>query len=288
MNENTDPEYRFKKLKQRPDVAKPTIFLMTICLGAIAFSWNFCLNGTFPLWVGCIVNAFAMYFLFSPIHDAMHQAVFKKKLFNNLFLGICLLPILPLSTGQFLRMMHMQHHRFVNDQLDPDHYLSKNWKKNMHLWPFWGFRYLWFYKQNKTSLPRYSIWRIRYDYFIIFLVLVPLFFVCPIEMLFLWLFPVLIMKWLVCAVFMFLPHYPHDIKQKENPYQATLIRKGWEWLLTPLLAYQNYHLVHHLYPTVPFYRYKDIWAAREAYHQSFNPAEVDAFSLKRKHVLVLN
>ena len=28
-----------------------------------------------------------------------------------------------------------------------------------------------------------------------------------------------------------------------------------EWLLTPLMLSQNYHLVHHLHPSVPFYRY---------------------------------
>ena len=37
------------------------------------------------------------------------------------------------------------------------------------------------------------------------------------------------------------------------------MRMGWEWLLTPLLVCQNYHLIHHLYPTVPFYKIHDAW-----------------------------
>jgi len=53
-----------------------------------------------------------------------------------------------------------------------------------------------------------------------------------------------------------------------------------EWLLTPVLLYQNYHLVHHLYPTVPFYRYISIWRARLSFHESQNPAVVDALSLR--------
>jgi fatty acid desaturase len=52
-----------------------------------------------------------------------------------------------------------------------------------------------------------------------------------------------------------------------------------EWLLTPLLLYQNYHLVHHVYPTVPFYRYLKIWKAKQRYHESQNPATTDALSL---------
>ena len=66
----------------------------------------------------------------------------------------------------------------------------------------------------------------------------------------------------------------------QNKYQATSNRKGFEWLLTPLLLSQNYHLVHHLYPTVPFYRYLRVWRAREAFHRSRNPAQVSAFGVR--------
>lgn len=31
--------------------------------------------------------------------------------------------------------------------------------------------------------------------------------------------------------------------------------------------YQNHHLMHHLYPTIPFYRYGRAWKAREAWHR---------------------
>jgi fatty acid desaturase len=40
---------------------------------------------------------------------------------------------------------------------------------------------------------------------------------------------------------------------------ASTMRMGWEWLLTPLLVYHNYHLIHHLYPTVPFYKMHKVW-----------------------------
>jgi fatty acid desaturase len=53
-----------------------------------------------------------------------------------------------------------------------------------------------------------------------------------------------------------------------------------EWLLTPVLLCQNYHLVHHLYPTVPFYRLLKVWNAKRQYHESQTPAIVDAFALR--------
>ena len=57
----------------------------------------------------------------------------------------------------------------------------------------------------------------------------------------------------------------------DNPWQATNNRIGMEWLLTPVLLYQNYHLVHHLYPLAPFYRYIRLWKMAEEYHLSHQP-----------------
>jgi fatty acid desaturase len=48
-----------------------------------------------------------------------------------------------------------------------------------------------------------------------------------------------------------------------------------------LLAYQNYHLMHHLYPTIPFYRYRKAWLARLDQHLARKPAIVKPFSLQR-------
>ena len=41
-------------------------------------------------------------------------------------------------------------------------------------------------------------------------------------------------------------------------------RVGWERLLTPLMLYQNYHLVHHIHPTIAFYRYVQVWRRTES------------------------
>ena len=57
--------------------------------------------------------------------------------------------------------------------------------------------------------------------------------------------------------FDYLPHKPHFVLASENPYRAT--RLFADPLLTPIFLYQNYHLVHHLYPGIPFYRYARVW-----------------------------
>ena len=63
--------------------------------------------------------------------------------------------------------------------------------------------------------------------------------------------------------FDWLPHHGLEETQRENRYRATRNRVGMEWLFTPLLLSQNYHLVHHLHPSVPFYRYVATWRRNE-------------------------
>ena len=60
-----------------------------------------------------------------------------------------------------------------------------------------------------------------------------------------------ITKIILTLGFDFLPHHPHQARGLDAPYQATSNRIGFEWLMTPLFIFQNYHLVHHLYPTAP-------------------------------------
>ena len=61
----------------------------------------------------------------------------------------------------------------------------------------------------------------------------------------------------------------------DHPDMDTLARIGAERLLSPLMLYQNYHLVHHLHPLVPFYRYIAVWRRNEAEHLANDPALSD-------------
>ena len=64
----------------------------------------------------------------------------------------------------------------------------------------------------------------------------------------------MLLRWSNFDIFYFVYFLKHG-----DAYLATTMRIGWEWLLTPLLVYHNYHLIHHLYPTVPFYKMHDVW-----------------------------
>ena len=79
------------------------------------------------------------------------------------------------------------------------------------------------------------------------------------ELLALWFLPTRMAALMLGFTFFWLPHLPHDVTQEENFFRASTVRVGWEWLLTPLLQCQNYHLLHHLYPSTPFYNNGRLW-----------------------------
>jgi ring-1,2-phenylacetyl-CoA epoxidase subunit PaaE len=63
--------------------------------------------------------------------------------------------------------------------------------------------------------------------------------------------------------FDWLPQHGLADTQRTDRYRATRNRVGAEWLFTPVLLSQNYHLVHHLHPSVPFHRYLRTWKRNE-------------------------
>ena len=71
------------------------------------------------------------------------------------------------------------------------------------------------------------------------------------ELLLLWVLPAWLASGLLAYLFDYLPHRPHDDRGRWT--NARILIGGR--LLTLLMAGQNYHLVHHLMPRVPFYRY---------------------------------
>jgi fatty acid desaturase len=79
------------------------------------------------------------------------------------------------------------------------------------------------------------------------------------EVLLLWLLPTRLATALLGFAFDFLPHRPHTVPARENRFVASYVVE--HAFLTPLLLGQNYHLIHHLYPAVPFYRYGRVWRA---------------------------
>ncbi|MCH8544684.1 MAG: fatty acid desaturase [Alcanivorax sp.] len=254
-------------LRLTPVIALPTLAILIGAFALIALSWTLVLMDIWPLWLGMLINAPAGYALFTPAHEAIHRCASRNARLNDFILAAATFLALPFGKGKLFRLMHMRHHRFTNEERDPDLWVSGS-LKYMPLWGLWPFVYLVQYLRNPSLVPGVStreIWRELLVSGLVFGVLIAW---QPFYMLMLWLIPTYMAFFLMCLVFMVLPHYPHTGRQDTDPNTTALMRMGQEWWQTPVLMYQNYHLVHHLYPTVPFYRYGKAWRARLAQHRA--------------------
>jgi beta-carotene hydroxylase len=71
--------------------------------------------------------------------------------------------------------------------------------------------------------------------------------------------PTRIASALLAYSFDYVPHRPHKVRRAEDEYRTSSRIDGVFGTsgldLTIPLLFQNYHIIHHLYPSVPFYRY---------------------------------
>ena len=72
----------------------------------------------------------------------------------------------------------------------------------------------------------------------------------------LWFVPSLVAVLFLALAFDYLPHYPYDSRER---YRDTRIYPGMLGFI--LLLGQNYHLIHHLWTTVPWFRYPQVFNA---------------------------
>lgn len=268
------------RLRVSPPLAWPTILILIGALATVALSWALVLLDAWPLWAGMLANAIAGYALFTPAHEAIHRAAANRPEVNDFILAAATFVAVPFGKGKLFRLLHMQHHRHTNEERDPDHWMASSlW--TMPLWGLWPFIYLYKFLRNPALLPNVKAGEIWREIAVAGLIFGALVAWNPHLMLMMWLIPTYCAFFLMCLVFMVLPHYPHTGRQDVDPNTTSLMRLGQEWWLTPVLMHQNYHLVHHLYPTIPFYRYRKAWLARLDLHLGKNPAVVRPLGLAR-------
>jgi beta-carotene hydroxylase len=262
-----NPRPSLKALTQAPALAWPTLAIFVLAIGTMACSDTLALRGLLPLWAGCLFNGLAGYALFSVVHDSIHRAVSSNTRLNDWFGRIAIVSVSPMVTLGLFRWGHIQHHRFANGPRDPDGWLhGPAWSLPLRwvLIDAWYFVYILkairrgdkaAARNFKPTLAACALTGLgvaaacHYGYGLPLLVL--------------YFLPARITLLLLGFSFFWLPHVPHDTPQEQNLYRATTVRLGTEWLMTPLLQNQNFHLLHHLYPSTPFYNNGRLWRLLE-------------------------
>lgn len=284
-----------KEIKQssvRPKVAYPTIFvfglatsvyLLTILLNSTYVfpefkSFDFDMNKSWIYWISSIlfgilsfvITTVISYTQFTIAHDAIHRSISSKYPFYNDLIGYIAQWFLgPTNNWWILKQTHLEHHAHTNDEeKDPDYWCSLKGPGGKYLTPFrWAtmdISYLHLFLKN-------NFWRKSFKNKILalapFLVTGAVMYGIILSGTFWfwfqhWILPSRVAVFILAYAFDFLPHYPHDIKREEDPFKTTSYLYI-PWILRPFLSiltfYQVYHIAHHLHPTVPFYKYKEVW-----------------------------
>ncbi|MHA7650273.1 fatty acid desaturase [Mycobacterium sp. ML4] len=258
-----------------PKLALPTIGIFLASLTAFLTTTVGYLHGWSPWWVTIPVNAAVTFVMFTVVHDAAHYSISSVRWVNGLMGRLAWLFVGPVVAFPSFGYIHIQHHRHSNDDdQDPDTFAShgKWWQLPLR-WSMVEYFYLRYYLPRARSRP---VVEVAETIVMTVLSLTGLcvaittgnFWILAVV----FLIPQRIGLTVLAWWFDWLPHHGLADTQRTNRYRATRNRVGAEWLFTPVLLSQNYHLVHHLHPSVPFYRYLRTWKRNEEAYLERNAA----------------
>jgi fatty acid desaturase len=221
------------------------------------------LDGLGALWVGAFVlQGFVLQLFGIYAHDAfLHRQFGGRRLSDALGL-LCFVPIT--STYTDYRHLHLVHHRFVNSDGDSEVYkqdFDRRWVKVMLLTVI-GVKLSWSGRFRRGDRP---IWtpsyspeerqRLRRELAGLALWaggIIALAFLDWRTVVFGYLLPLAVMAPIASTLRVILEHA--DVDRTEPLHNATFYRTGW--ISGPLFLFGSgdCHLVHHLFPAIPFYR----------------------------------
>ncbi|MGI0491259.1 fatty acid desaturase [Alkalinema pantanalense CENA528] len=228
-----------------------SMFIAAVVIAAFS-SW-----GYFELhwagWITFCLNFLALHLVGTVIHDACHGVAHRSKVVNAI-LGHGSAFLLWFSFPVFTRV-HMQHHANVNDpENDPDHIVST-------MGPLWlinaRFMYheVYFFQRKLWKKFELYEWILARSSAVLLLWLAYHFGVIHYIFNF-WFTPLALVGLELGLFFDYLPHRP--FKERDRWLNARVYPGR---ILNYLIGGQNYHLVHHLWPAVPWYNYEKVYFA---------------------------
>jgi fatty acid desaturase len=261
---SVEEKRRFRQLTSAPRVAWPTVALCALLVLTYPSVYWFCGTGQWPLWLGTLLNTVVGYVAFSVAHDAIHRAISSDSRFNDTVGQFGIMLVQPYVDLRMFRWAHILHHRFTVGPRDPDRAFNGAWWSLPFRWMFIDALYFVHALRHGDKVSRPYLRRSLQLFALTLLAVAALVYAgYGTEVLMLWFLPSRLILLVLGFSFFWLPHVPHEVSQEENFTRATTVRFGLEWLLGPLLQYQNYHLIHHLYPSTPFYNNYKVWQLLE-------------------------
>ncbi len=253
-----------------PKIAVPTVLVWLCSVVVWAAATAVVLSDASRWWVAVTipVQAVVTFAVFTVLHESVHRMVSRSAWVNQLFGRLSMPFVSLLGTFPLLSYIHIQHHRNTNEDIhaDPD-----AWS---HAGPRWQLPLRWLtidawycrcYLPRIRRGPRKEVTGFLTNLAVVVALLGALTWAGygP-ELVLIYLIPQRLGLAILAWLFNWLPHHGLDVTASTDRFQASRVRVGWERVMNPLLFYQNYHLVHHIHPAIPFYLLVKAWKNTEA------------------------
>ena len=236
-----------------PSGFNPTLLMFIVAIALLVISDCGYWLGHWPDPLCFCMNVLAIHIAGTVIHDACHNAAHKNPVVNAL-MGHGSALMLGFAFPVFTRV-HLQHHANVNDpENDPDHYVSTGGPLLLICVRFL-YHEVFFFKRR--------LWR-KYElleWFVSRLIVISIVYIsCQYDflgyVLNFWFIPTAIVGFALGLFFDYLPHRPH---QSRDRWKNARVYPNP--VLNILIGGQNYHLIHHLWPSIPWYKYQPAYYA---------------------------
>ncbi len=240
------------------DIAWPTAGLLLAILIGEAGMWAAVVTGTVAVGWAVLPATLLAYASFTVMHEASHGNIAgKSKGATRAETAMGWVSAVPLlAPYPVFKLLHLKHHSHTNHpEKDPDFWVVSSSKLGViaRCWSIIPKFYFDFVCGEAGRSKSGRAMRPQVLAGIVVMLgalggLIALGLVT--EALLLWVVPAWLASGLLALAFDWLPHHPHSAQGRFRDTRILLIPG-----VTLALLWQNYHLIHHLYPRIPFYRY---------------------------------
>lgn len=253
-----------------PAVAWPTLALALLLPAILATLIYLGLTHTVAPWILTLPLGLVIYAHYTLVHESIHGNVVaspKSLYWVNTLVGW--IGALGMGSGwPALQRTHVLHHSHTNTERDPDiivkgtlpQLLMKNLRNIPTMFvPLFALRFIApaRYKRVGMILSPAEIGQVSAVTVLHLGILVAAIATGHfVDWIFLWFIPSRIAGLILNIFFQWLPHYPFDRTERYLNTRISLWIGG-----TFLTLQQNLHLMHHLWPSVPFYNYARLFRA---------------------------
>jgi beta-carotene hydroxylase len=224
-------------------------------------------SGYLSYWAAIPINALLIYFIFTPLHEAVHENIlprgFRHRWPEALIGHISGLILLAPYPG--FKALHLHHHQHTNDPVeDPDYWVRSN-------------NYLMVILRCMAIQPVYiwHLWKIARTpvimrafvgemiYLAVYVAIIAGAYALGFgnKLMLLWILPGYIGVVMCPLMFDWPVHHPHKERGRYTDSAILLFPKPIRFFMDTLFCGHAYHLMHHLYPRIPFYDYSTAYYA---------------------------